>query len=213
VAAALVCAALDWGAVEAGNKRREYVLKPLTTGLLVAAAVVLREAAEPSRWGLTVAALVFSLLGDVFLMLRRERFAAGLGCFLFAHIAYVAAFDTLRADAPAVVAGAVVLLAGSVLYGRLRRGMLARGQGELAVPVAAYNLAIGAMLVSALVTPFRTEWDGVHAALAIAGALLFMASDTLIGWTRFVGSFRRSEVAVMVTYHVAQVLLLLALLT
>ena len=60
MAAALVCAALDWGAVAAGNKRREYVLKPLIMGLLVAAAVFLRDAAEPSRWGLTVAALVLS---------------------------------------------------------------------------------------------------------------------------------------------------------
>ncbi|MEX2457590.1 MAG: lysoplasmalogenase [Actinomycetota bacterium] len=212
MAAALVCAALDWGAVEAGNKRREYVLKPLTTGLLVVAAVVLREAVEPSRWGPTVAALVLSLLGDVFLMLRRERFAAGLWCFLFAHLAYVLAFDTLRADVPTAVAGAVVLLAGSVLYGRLRRGMLAREQGEFAVPVAVYNLAIGAMLVSALVTPFRPEWDGLHTAFAIVGAVLFMLSDSLIGWTRFVRSFPRSEVAIMVTYHLAQVLLLLALL-
>lgn len=33
-------------------------------------------------------ALLFSLLGDIFLMLPRERFLAGLGAFLLAHLAY-----------------------------------------------------------------------------------------------------------------------------
>ena len=154
----------------------------------------------------------FLLLGDVFLMLRRERFLAGLWSFLFAHLAYVLAFDTLAVDAASVVAGAVVLAAGSVMYARLRRGMEARGQGMVAVPVLFYQLSIAAMVTSALLTPFRDGWDGPHAAMAIAGAVLFMTSDGLIGWTRFVKDYPWGKVAIAVTYHVAQALLVLALL-
>ena len=213
MAAALGSAALDWRAVADRDKGREYVLKPLTTVLLVAAAVFLRGSAEPERWGLTVAALVLSLLGDVFLMLRRERFQAGLGCFLFAHVAYVLAFDTLAGDTPSIVAFGCVSVAGAATFVLMYRGMRESGRRQYAPPVALYFLAIAAMVTSALVTPFRDGWDAWHSALAITGALLFMVSDTLIGWTRFVRSHPRSEVAVMVTYHLAQVLLLLALLT
>jgi len=39
-----------------------------------------------------------------------------------------------------------------------------------------------------------------------------MVSDTLIGWTRFVEDHERGPLAIAVTYHVAQALLLLALL-
>jgi uncharacterized membrane protein YhhN len=39
----------------------------------------------------------------------------------------------------------------------------------------------------------------------LVGAALFLVSDALIGWTRFVGDVRRGRVAVMVTYHLAQV--------
>jgi uncharacterized membrane protein YhhN len=172
----------------------------------------LRASNQEARWGYTLAALIFSLLGDIFLMLRRERFLAGLWSFLFAHLAYVLAFDTLTVDGATVVVGAMVLLAGSVVFVRMRRGMEAKGQGVVAVPVLLYQLSLAAMVTSALVTPFRDGWDVGHAVMAIAGAVLFMTSDSLIGWTRFVKDYPWGRVAIAVTYHVAQALLLLALL-
>lgn len=208
----MAAAVADWRAVIRQDKRAEYVFKPLVVGLLLAAAVLLREGNDASRWAFTVAALFASLLGDVFLMLVRERFVAGLGSFLFAHLMYVLAFSSLASDVASAVAGGAVLAAGSVLYARIRRGMEASAQGEMALPVAVYFLAIAAMVASALVTPFRTGWDGPHASLAIIGAALFMASDSLIGWTRFVRSSAWGPLAIIVTYHLAQVALLLALL-
>jgi uncharacterized membrane protein YhhN len=47
--------------------------------------------------------------------------------------------------------------------------------------------------------------------VAIAGAVSFYASDALIGWGRFVRSYGWGRLAVMVTYHVGQVLLVLSL--
>ena len=42
--------------------------------------------------GFILAGLVFSLAGDVFLMLPSDQFMAGLVSFLIAHLFYIAAF-------------------------------------------------------------------------------------------------------------------------
>ena len=45
----------------------------------------------------------------------------------------------------------------------------------------------------------------------VVGALAFYASDALIGFDRFVGSLPGAPVAIMMTYHLALVGLLLSL--
>ena len=50
------------------------------------------------------------------------------------------------------------------------------------------------------------------ARLGMAGALLFYVSDATLGWNRFVAPSRGAQVAVMVTYHLAQAGLVLSLL-
>ena len=77
LAVAGVAAAADWAAVAAGNKRVEYVAKPLAMAALVAVAVAL-DPSDESRRTWFVLAGVLSLAGDVFLMLPRDRFVAGL---------------------------------------------------------------------------------------------------------------------------------------
>jgi hypothetical protein len=48
---------------------------------------------------------------------------------------------------------------------------------------------------------------------AVAGAWLFVTSDTLLGWGTFRGAdSRRQRVAVIVTYHLAQLLLVVSFL-
>ena len=48
--------------------------------------------------------------------------------------------------------------------------------------------------------------------VAIAGALLFYASDAILAWDRFVAPKRWGRVATHVTYHTGQALLVLSLL-
>jgi uncharacterized membrane protein YhhN len=212
VGAALGVGVGDWVAVGRGSRRAEYFLKPLTVALLIAAAVALRGEEPGGRWVLTLAALALSLAGDVFLMLPRNLFVAGLGSFLLAHLAYVAAFNlSSPPPIPTLLAAAGVSLAAGGLFLRLRTGLLAKGMGGLVPPVAAYVAAIGAMVVSALTTVARPDWDAAHAALAVVGAVLFMVSDSLIAWTRFIRPFRHARVAVMATYHLGQAGLVIAL--
>jgi uncharacterized membrane protein YhhN len=69
-----------------------YVFKPLTTLLIIVLALQMHGETTPRYFHLVAAGLVFSLAGDVFLMLPKDRFVAGLLSFLIAHLLYILAF-------------------------------------------------------------------------------------------------------------------------
>lgn len=52
---------------------------------------------------------------------------------------------------------------------------------------------------------------GTGLRLAIVGAALFYVSDALIAWNRFVAPVRGGKVAIIVTYHLAQLALVASL--
>jgi iron(III) transport system permease protein len=83
-----------------GPRRNVYIFKPLTTSLIILTALLLPDAVPaPYKW-LIIAGLLFSLGGDVFLMLPQDRFVFGLVSFLIAHLFYIAAFTLTRTNAP-----------------------------------------------------------------------------------------------------------------
>ena len=196
-------AVADWVAVERANKALEYVAKPATMVALVAAALAL-DPADSGQRAWFVAALILSLAGDVFLMLPRDLFVAGLASFLLGHLAYIAGFVARGLDGPNAVLGAIAIaIIGSALVRPILHGVRAR-EPQLAAPVVAYMVVISGMVASA---------RGAGVALAAIGALAFYCSDALIAWNRFVRSQRHGALAIIVTYHVAQVLLTASLVT
>lgn len=201
LAVTAVAAVIDWIAVRHEHRSVEYVFKPLTLVALTGTALAL-DPADPTVRTWFVVALVLSLAGDVLLMLPGDLFVPGLGSFLLAHVAYVVGLVLAGLDPLGVLAGLVVVGAAFVVVGvPLVRG-IRRTEPAMAPPVVAYMGVISAMVVCAV---------GTGHGLAIAGALLFFASDSLIGWGRFVKSHDWGRVAVMVTYHVGQTLLVLSL--
>jgi uncharacterized membrane protein YhhN len=68
--------------------------------------------------------------------------------------------------------------------------------------VALYMLVISAMVATALAT---------GNVVAGVGAALFVTSDTMIAWNRFVRPFAAADVGIMVTYHLGQAALVLSL--
>lgn len=202
LAIAAAVAVGDWIAVAAGAKLPEYVLKPLTMVVLILAALELDPSSDAAR-GALVVGLVLSLAGDVLLMLPVDLFVAGLAAFLAAHVAYVVALWLLGVSGGGLLVGLVVVALGALLVGRRIVAGAAATDRALVAPVTAYLAVISAMVVSAL---------GVGAFVAVLGALLFYASDAVLGWTRFVSDFPRSRVMVMITYHLAQASLVLALI-
>jgi uncharacterized membrane protein YhhN len=205
---ALVVAAVfalgDWWSRARDVRALEYVCKPATMLALIVVATTLDPAGGQSarRWWF-VAALVFSLAGDVFLMLPRDLFVPGLAAFLVGHVCYVVGFWTNPPDAVAfVISVGVVVIAVAPVATRLLRALTT--QPEFRVPVACYMIVISTMVASALASTI---------VIAAVGAILFAISDSLIAWDRFVRALAWSGVAIMVTYHLAQALLTLSLLT
>jgi uncharacterized membrane protein YhhN len=191
----------DWIAVVRGSKPVEYVCKPATLVLLIAVAIALDPVHDDMRtW--FVAALVLSLLGDVFLMLPRDLFVFGLGAFLLGHVAYTVGLN-LHTEGLWLVAIPIPIIAGALAV-RLVRGIRRQGQNALVPPVIAYVVVIGAMVVSAVASGNT---------VAALGALLFMASDAVIGETRFVRPQVWGGIVIMVTYHLGQALLTVSLVT
>jgi len=226
-----VAALVDWVAVATRRRPVEYVCKPLTMVLLIGAALTL-EPVDGLRRAYFVTALIFSLVGDVLLMLpsaqretapparsagqplRRngsspelpawfDAFALGLAAFLLAHLNYIAGF---RVGGPGLDRVAFALLAVAVIavpMGTLiSRALVARGEQQLRLPVVAYIAVLSAMTASAVAT---------GSLLAGAGAWSFVASDATLAWDRFITPLRWGPTAVAVTYHLAQALLVVSL--
>lgn len=218
----LLVALADWIAVSrraldpdsAGARRAEYIAKPLTMVVLIAAALAIADGHHASAYTVVtmVAALVLSTVGDVFLMLPEDspsadrNFVFGLGAFLLAHVAYIAAFVRFHAHGGYAISFVVtgMVLAGA-MFATVGVRICAEAKAEdpaLGVPVLAYVTVISLLVVAAW-------WTGDMR--IILGALLFAASDTMIGWTRFVRRDWELDVPIIVTYHLAQILLVLGL--
>jgi uncharacterized membrane protein YhhN len=201
--AAGLFAAGDWIARQTKRSRLEYWCKPATLVALIVVAVALTPAHDAgARRAWFVAGLVCSLAGDVLLMLPADMFVGGLAAFLVGHVCYVAGFWTQPPSgaAFAVAAAGVVVVVTPVA--RRILGAL-RGRRELGVPVTLYIAVISVMLATALAT---------GNVVAAVGAALFVSSDAMIAWNRFVRPFRAADLGIMVTYHLGQAGLVLSLL-
>ncbi len=143
---------------------------------LVLAAWVLLRCREPLGW-LTAAGLGLSALGDG--LLEKGSFLPGLFAFLGAHLAYIAAF--LTADRRPALGRAAPFLA----WGLGALVLLRPGLGSMAAPVTGYVLVICSMMWRAAARVGSPGTPALAAALGLAGAVSFGASDTLIAFDRF----------------------------
>lgn len=201
----LALAAADWAAVARCWWRADYILKPAVMLVLIAGLWLATRFAGAAAW--FAAGLVFSLLGDIFLQLPERFFMGGLAAFLIAHLAYIAGFNPagLPVRWESLLVTLAVLAAAAWLYRRLARALARRKSGPvLRGGVLVYSLALTAMLLSALLTLFRADWNTLPALLAAAGGLLFFASDCMLALNRFDAPIRNCKLLVRTTYHLGQ---------
>ena len=140
--------------------------------------------------------LLFSLAGDVLLEISADLFVPGLIAFLIGHIWYSVAFLSITRELnwPRLLPFAAwVMLAYLLLLPNLK---------DMAVPVAAYVIVIGAMMwrsATVLTQPvLRWQW------LALIGALLFGLSDTLLAFKKFNGLIIGPSFTIMTLYWLGQ---------
>ncbi|MCD6640420.1 MAG: lysoplasmalogenase [Nocardioides sp.] len=188
-------------------RRLRYVLKP---ALMPTLAVALRGAtAGGPRNGLragTLAAQAFSWGGDVALLGKsRSSFLAGVGSFAAAHVAYIAAFSSVRGEPEDHDTAALKASLGLWLTAAPVMGLAAgRQDPALRVPVAAYATLLVAMFASSHVLDAALP-RGARRSVQ-AGTALFVLSDTVLAAQEFGLLERRPvlESLVMATYTAGQ---------
>jgi len=200
---AFISAGLTIWAQATNRHRVGHVCKPLATLSLLVLALRAPEALPMVLRCGVAAGLGLSLAGDVFLMLPPRYFVAGMGSFLAAHLAYGCAF---RASMSAWPAG--LLYVPFALYGLAVFGWLLPGLRGLRWPVLGYVVTIVTMAWIATGWWIEVRWP--HAARAMAGALLFLLSDTALAVNRFRRPLSWSPIAALGTYYAAQWLLALS---
>lgn len=179
----------------AGADTLRWVLKPLP---VLALALVVSQRRGRARESVIVG-LLLGAAGDALLEPRLSSlFLPGLAAFLLGHVAYVVGFTREVPGLAPVRALPSVLIVGVVL------ALVLPALKEPPLPIVLYALTIGAFAWRAaarvgVVPP-------VHGWLGLAGALLFVASDTLLAVNRFVAPFDFAVPAILLTYWSAQAL-------
>lgn len=180
-----------------------WICKPLATALLLAMAWRAPRPLSPRyRWRV-LAGLGFALLGDVLLMLPGDFFVPGLAAFLLGHIAFIAAWLDDSRFAVRPLAWLVCLLAAVGLLWLLWPFVAP----ALRVPVVVYALVLATMAGQAVGRAWQhatmTDALAQPARHAAFGALLFMASDSLLAWDRYRHALPLSALWVLGTYYPA----------
>jgi uncharacterized membrane protein YhhN len=152
---------------------------------------------------LLIASLFFSWAGDVVLEFS-GFFIPGLGCFLLAHVMYLTLFFSTAGE-NSVFGKRWYLLLPVLVSGLLLIGYMYNNLGEMRLPVIIYSVIILTMLTAAI-----NRIDKVNRAsyiLVLAGAALFVISDSAIAINKFSRHFESSGIVVMTTYITAQYLI------
>jgi uncharacterized membrane protein YhhN len=200
---ATLAAVADLVATAAGWNDARAVTKPLTAIVLALAAVTSRNTPRALAAG-----LVFATAGDELLLHGGDTaFAAGMAAFVAMHVCYIAAFAKTGSGRGLVERRPWLMMP----YGLAAIGMdsvLRRYAGRFALPVTIYSIALAAMACAALNAAGRLA--NTRAAVLIAGgALVFMASDTLLAFAKFWPGFPLhgipAELAIVGSYYVAQI--------
>lgn len=205
VALAAVDTALSMSSRPAAHKAR-FVTKPLLMPTL-SASLVATPGSSSARLPV-LAAQAAGWVGDVGLLSEeRKPFVVGTTGFAVGHAAYLAAFVPRRRRDRAVVHDPVArVLAGVWASSAPLMSWKARRSGVAPV-VAAYSVALTSMVVAA--TRLDPSERPAARRLVAAGALTFLASDSVLGLRKFVlpDPDPRLEGAVMATYTTAQLLI------
>jgi uncharacterized membrane protein YhhN len=151
---------------------------------------------------LILTALIFAMIGDVFLMIPLEDlFTFGLGAFLFMQVLYGLSFKKnlkISHNWQYIHFILILFIAIGIVY------MLYPSLGSFLIPVVIYILAITFMIAMAIFSNVNSSgywW-------IVIGAVFFMISDALLAFNKFQTPFTNSEYWIITTYAIAQLLII-----
>jgi len=157
---------------------------------------------------LVIAALVGSWFGDTFLMFQESNsmfFILGLGSFLLAHIAYISVFRKFERVINNGWSFVIIIISMCYTAGLLY--LLWPGLAEMTIPVLLYAFVLTVMGAVGVIQNLKVN------NLIIIGVVLFLISDSMVAYDKFVESFTSSRFLIMSSYISAQFLLIQGLST
>ncbi|WP_420603693.1 lysoplasmalogenase [Flagellimonas sp.] len=176
----------------AADKILFSVFKPLTTILILSLLFFVQSGTLSKYRSLIIVALVFCLLGDIFL-LKDSYFVFGLGSFLIGHLLFASAFIKLEGFHFHWVSLLIFLAIGGGILFWLRPDL-----GDFELPVTIYVIVIIFMAWQGLGL-FLRQKQRAYLLIALA-VLLFMFSDTMIAINKFKSPFNLSGLVILSTY-------------
>lgn len=190
-------------AVHYQHRLTKYILKPGTMTLIIILAIYGSGFDSVfSKW--VVVGLLFSVVGDIFLMLEDKWFVNGLVSFFIAHVLYIIGLYELVvfSGSNLMLTGTILLIIAIAFFIFLSTSVKKEGGVFLSIAVVLYVAVISVMVWFAILTGSK---------LLILAALLFYISDAVLAIDKFRYRFRVAEFVIMLTYFSAQLLFALSI--
>lgn len=188
-----------------------WFLKPILLPFLIFA-VYIHEKFTSKR--ILLIALTFSWIGDIILLFTDKGelyFICGLIAFLISHIFYIVLFNKqlkmyIKKSKTIYWIGITLI----IFYLVTMMLILLPNLGPLFIPVFVYAMTISIMLIFA----FKgfLNWDKPANSYIFIGAIIFVASDSLLAFNKFYAPIQYSSFLIMITYLTAQYLIVIGVL-
>lgn len=202
----------NWFAIWRGNLKAYYITKPVVLlGLILY--FLLQGALSAARLPFLLG-LIFSMIGDIFLIPRGTRwFIAGMGAFSITQLFYIWGFNTSLPSTPVLIIGIVALFAGVlVLHLAVDRFAAASDIKKSLLPfLKGYGALVLAMAISAVLCLARPGWSDLAGVLAGIGGILFFVSDAMIGLDKLDRRLPKYKFWIILSYHLGQFLIVAAI--
>jgi len=216
----------DWVAVALKLEK----IKPFAKILAMLSVIVWTMAAVGWRFDVLILLLFmaqqFGLDGDIFLLFADKFFIQGLASFLIGHLFYISLIivrivmlsssaavltDNLQSLMVALVVWAGILIVFYSIFGVLSKdNLVERG---LWIAIQIYGWVLSGLVALALFAALIFGDLSVGLWFLPIGAFLFLISDSLLAYDRFIKPLWSGQLWVLITYHCAQFCLALGFVT
>ena len=182
------------------------LFKPLLMPLLFIAYYPIYKAQKSNFSKIILLSLVFSFFGDITLMLieyNENLFIIGLVSFLIAHLLYIIAFyKNIKPFTIKLLKKIIIYILIFIAFYASLLFVLWEDLNEMLIPVLIYGAVITLMGIFATLRKTNKE----SYVLVILGAVLFICSDTLIAYNKFIFNydFLYAQAYIMILYVLAQ---------
>lgn len=194
-----------------GREDITWFLKPFLLPFLIVA-VYFHQRFSSKK--ILLVALILSWIGDIILLFADKGelyFIGGLIAFLLSHIFYILLFNKqlkmyLKKSRTIYWIG----ITSIIIYLLVMMVVLMPYLGDLLLPVFVYAMTISIMLLFAL--KGFLNWQKPANIYIFIGAIIFVASDSVLAFDKFYAAIPYSSFFIMSTYLAAQYLIVIGIL-